>query len=168
MFKASLVTAASVMALCAAVPASAADYVVNYAGTDALHGAFSANLRLSVFSGLVTAISGTRNGLAVTGLDPYASATQTFSPTAPETDFGGISYGVSSGTLYNIFHDSALGEINSVDSPGGNLVNASRFDSFSVTAVPEPAVWGMMILGFAAVGGAMRRRTTVRTSVSFG
>jgi hypothetical protein len=26
------------------------------------------------------------------------------------------------------------------------------------TAVPEPATWGMMILGFGIVGGAMRRR----------
>jgi hypothetical protein len=31
-------------------------------------------------------------------------------------------------------------------------------------AVPEPATWGMMILGFGSIGGVMRRR---RTSVSF-
>lgn len=36
-----------------------------------------------------------------------------------------------------------------------------------IGAVPEPSTWGMMILGFGAVGGAMRRRkarvvTTVR------
>lgn len=28
------------------------------------------------------------------------------------------------------------------------------------TAVPEPATWGMMILGFGLIGGTMRRRTT--------
>jgi hypothetical protein len=33
-------------------------------------------------------------------------------------------------------------------------------------AVPEPATWVMMIMGFGLVGGAMRRRQTVR--VSFG
>ncbi len=33
-------------------------------------------------------------------------------------------------------------------------------------AVPEPATWGMMLVGFGIVGGAMRRRQ--RTSVSFG
>ena len=34
-------------------------------------------------------------------------------------------------------------------------------------AVPEPATWALMIVGFGAVGGAMRRRSTVRTNVSF-
>jgi hypothetical protein len=34
------------------------------------------------------------------------------------------------------------------------------------SAVPEPATWGLMILGFGVVGGAMRRRQTVR--VAFG
>ena len=34
---------------------------------------------------------------------------------------------------------------------GGNL---------NVTAVPEPATWGMMLLGFGAIGFAMRRRRT--------
>ena len=31
--------------------------------------------------------------------------------------------------------------------------------SLSVAAVPEPATWALMILGFGAVGGAMRRRS---------
>ena len=33
-------------------------------------------------------------------------------------------------------------------------------------AIPEPATWGLMILGFGAIGGAMRRRRTT-TSVRF-
>jgi PEP-CTERM motif len=32
--------------------------------------------------------------------------------------------------------------------------------SLNVTAVPEPASWGLMILGFGVVGAAMRRRST--------
>ena len=36
-------------------------------------------------------------------------------------------------------------------------------DNVSVTgAVPEPATWAMMILGFGLIGGAMRRRMTFR------
>lgn len=35
------------------------------------------------------------------------------------------------------------------------------------TGVPEPATWGMMIAGFGIVGGTMRRRTRMRTSVRF-
>lgn len=34
-------------------------------------------------------------------------------------------------------------------------------------AVPEPATWGMMILGMGAIGFAMRRRKNVSTSVRF-
>jgi hypothetical protein len=34
-------------------------------------------------------------------------------------------------------------------------------------AVPEPASWAMMILGMGAVGGALRRRSKVSTTVKF-
>lgn len=33
-------------------------------------------------------------------------------------------------------------------------------DGVSLTAVPEPATWGLMIAGFAMVGAAARRRRT--------
>lgn len=39
-------------------------------------------------------------------------------------------------------------------------------DNVSITAVPEPATWGMMILGFGLIGAAIRRRN-MRTSVTF-
>lgn len=41
-----------------------------------------------------------------------------------------------------------------------------RFD-FVNAAVPEPATWAMMIGGFGLVGGAMRRRSSVNTTVRF-
>lgn len=41
-------------------------------------------------------------------------------------------------------------------------------DNLSVSgSVPEPATWALMILGFGAVGGAMRRRSAVRTAVAY-
>lgn len=42
------------------------------------------------------------------------------------------------------------------------VVNGSQDLTFSatITPVPEPAVWAMMIGGFAVAGGAMRRRNT--------
>ena len=46
--------------------------------------------------------------------------------------------------------------------------NSAFIDGVSVAAaVPEAATWGMMILGFGAMGFAMRRRAKVRTNVSF-
>ena len=50
---------------------------------------------------------------------------------------------------------------------GRNDPSCNFLDNVSVTAgVPEPATWALMILGFGAVGGAMRRRK-VQTSVRF-
>lgn len=43
--------------------------------------------------------------------------------------------------------------------------NAFEVSNFSVSAAPEPATWGMMIIGFGAAGIAMRRsrkKVTVR------
>jgi hypothetical protein len=37
-----------------------------------------------------------------------------------------------------------------------------EYDTLSASGVPEPAAWGMMILGFGMVGGAMRRRSSVK------
>lgn len=36
-----------------------------------------------------------------------------------------------------------------------------------VSAVPEPATWAMMLVGFGAIGFAARSRTRVRAAVSF-
>ena len=46
----------------------------------------------------------------------------------------------------------------------------AALDNVSVSAVPEPATWAMMLLGFGLIGGAMRRRVRVgfgkRTAVA--
>ncbi len=58
----------------------------------------------------------------------------------------------SSGTLNLYYWDQ-----NNSDNSGSITFN------IAAAGVPEPAVWGMMILGFGVVGGAMRsRRRTVR------
>ncbi|SIN68091.1 PEP-CTERM protein-sorting domain-containing protein [Parasphingorhabdus marina DSM 22363] len=38
---------------------------------------------------------------------------------------------------------------------------------FGAAAVPEPATWAFMILGFGAIGGAMRRQRKANVKVSF-
>lgn len=56
----------------------------------------------------------------------------------------------------------------SIDTSTRPEANFARFFlSAPVGAVPEPATWGMMMLGFGAVGYAMRRRAKVRTGISF-
>jgi PEP-CTERM motif len=44
-------------------------------------------------------------------------------------------------------------------SDGTNTGVVAARDAFIKTAVPEPATWGLMILGFGAAGAMLRRRT---------
>lgn len=45
--------------------------------------------------------------------------------------------------------------------------NAFETDNFTVNAVPEPATWAMMLLGFGAIGFGMRRRRSDTVRVRF-
>lgn len=55
---------------------------------------------------------------------------------------------------------------------GGATYGSDRLGAFSVGgtangAVPEPATWMMMILGFGAIGYGMRRRRKVTTKIAY-
>ena len=67
--------------------------------------------------------------------------------TSAETN-GTVSYRVTSGALITGATFTATG-------------NSFEFDNLA-TAVPEPAAWGMMILGFGLVGGVLRRKPSVQ------
>jgi len=51
-----------------------------------------------------------------------------------------------------------------VPSSSATAATYSGTATFSATAVPEPAAWGMMIAGLGLIGGVMRRR---RDTVEF-
>ncbi|MBX9664394.1 PEPxxWA-CTERM sorting domain-containing protein [Novosphingobium sp.] len=67
---------------------------------------------------------------------------------------GGSAWGRTSTT-------SAWG--NPVGTSGDLLFATYVDDSPAVTAVPEPSVWVLMVIGFGLVGGAMRRRRFAET-----
>lgn len=46
----------------------------------------------------------------------------------------------------------------------GNYQFDSTGVNFTLTAVPEPATWGFMVLGFGVAGVSMRRRTAARAA----
>lgn len=86
------------------------------------------------------------------------------------TNFNNIGFDISGRTgsaflnidsaLYSV--DLASGKASFIDTIGsGPLVGLTASG-----AVPEPATWAMMLVGFGAVGSAMRRRSA-RTAVSF-
>lgn len=66
------------------------------------------------------------------------------------TQLTGSFVATSTSTMLNIFNDNSMASGNDFG-----------LDAISVTAaVPEPATWGLMILGFGAVGATLRRRST--------
>lgn len=106
--------------------------------------------------------------------------TYNFSPTSVLTQAYSFTPGVSSsvglyilGNVADAFQSFTATPSSlslSFNSTGGSPYSASATLSVppagAVGAVPEPASWALMIVGFGMVGGAMRRRN-VRTSVSF-
>lgn len=91
-------------------------------------------------------------------------------------------WGVSGGTAYNEDYKLDLGGLG-YNNPGGVNTAASAYVDDNaigraytnfvfradggVGAVPEPATWAMMLIGFGAVGGAMRYKRKVKASLSF-
>lgn len=77
------------------------------------------------------------------------------------TSLAGSNIAVSAGDVLSFrFSKSAGQEFGSLAGIGAVVDFTPRVNA----AVPEPATWGMMILGFGAVGTAMRRRRNVRVS----
>jgi hypothetical protein len=160
--------------LAAAAPSNAVVYLLSY--HDATNSVI-ANLTVTLPSdgAAATAISGTRNGLAVTGLSSYASADQTVTVNDPHVTFGGLSFTTTAGIAYNFYYASGgvfgsggYGEINGLDTPGGSGVGAFPLEVTLrvVDGVPEAASWAMMIAGFGLVGAQLRRRPSLRIAYS--
>lgn len=100
---------------------------------------YSGNQRGQADSSFNAAISGgllSQNLGPLDGNSAFASFSQDFT--------------VTTAGSYNIVFTQSAGSPNI-----GNLI-----DNVSLTVVPEPASWAMMIAGFGIVGGAMRRRRT--------
>lgn len=109
-------------------------------------------------------------------LDAYNSLTLLFADGTSQTYNGGqIVSGLGAGTGVT---GPGSGQVSyTVD--GGSLIKGVTFNSASnsfefdnlasrngaVVGVPEPAVWGLMILGLGLIGARMRRRP--KTSVSY-
>lgn len=109
--------------------------------------AYSHNL----FSGLQSASA----NFTVGGIDLVDSITHS---TGSTSDLNWLLY---SGNFVASNSSTILSFNNTVGGPNEGIF----LDAVSVAAVPEPGTWALMILGFGAVGGAMRLRN--RKSLAF-
>lgn len=85
-----------------------------------------------------------------------------------------VNYGVASlpGAIANLSLTSATPFLSAVFNGGSaGFPNSVYYDNIvvrqAVAGVPEPATWAMMMLGFGAMGFAMRRRTGVTTRIRY-
>jgi hypothetical protein len=104
----------------------------------------------------IMGIAGTANGSIITGLSPYAAATNLLYVPG-NADFGGISFHTSAGIDWNLF--SNFGDMQALRSdtnPGGFAPGPSI--SMSVTPIPEPETYAMLLAGLGLLGFAARRR----------
>jgi hypothetical protein len=148
---------AAVLAMALATSSASAD-VFEFSFTtagDSAHGWLTTDV-----SEVVTAISGSIDGFAITGLSGYGGADQQlFSWVYPYVDYSGISF-VANNVSYNwSSYPVPKGALaNSVSDPGGTGVALALFSGVTVTVVPEVSSWAMMLAGFASLGFVGYRR----------
>jgi len=170
-------------AACAVMQASAAQAVIldwSFTALDGLTGVgtFTADqdaMDAAKFN--LTSATGTIGGEAVT-LSSYDGAGNFAYPTSPFLlDSTGIGFSTASG-FYNLYEyfDGLLsaaydcGALYCIEGPNAIDVTAQNLHAapnLSITVraeVPEPATWGLMILGFGSVGAALRQRRKLATA----
>jgi hypothetical protein len=168
--RAFFVAAASAAAVMAA-PASAATYNnFNPATGTGTYG--NDAVSTSPFSDLFTFVVNKTSTLSSSILssksgrnDINFSLVQLTGPNGFSADYDKISEGVFEFRTYgpNIIQAGTY----TLSVKGTSTGTASYTGDFTLAGVPEPATWGLMILGFGAVGGAMRRRQAVKARVAF-
>jgi hypothetical protein len=163
----------AVVAALAAAPASAAEFAFTFDTTSTLFGGQSQTIR-GIFTtsdtpvdrfgqtGLViTGISGTINDVAISGLfnipnNPYYYITS--GPTF--LDGSGVRFNAGAAQNIAFFHQDGVGPSTYRVNGNGTISAfgpATSTRLASMAAVPEPATWAMMLIGFGGIGTAMRR-----------
>ena len=82
--------------------------------------------------------------------------------------FSGLGHGVPPGDGTHFFGNFSASD-RTIDTTGASPVITQKLDidanlkisGYTIAVVPEPGAWALMILGFGAVGAALRRRTAL-------
>lgn len=177
-----LALTAAALAAFTAAPAAAAQYSFSYQSTTSLFGAPPQTLqgifttsdtpvqRFGETAFVITGISGTLNGLAITGLFEIANNPYYYFTTGG-TFLDGSGVRFNAGGFTNVaFFQPSVGPADQyrINGGGGISTLGNATSSLVGGAVPEPATWLTLILGFGALGFALRRTQKVRRSIAFG
>ena len=161
--------AATAATLFAAAPASAADFLFDFSGTNLFggqpivgNGTFTTDGVTVQQNGRdaqkITGITGFYNGFAITGLNPSIFGADNFYYESGQFVSGnGLGFDTAAGTSANLFASTGRYRVNTVNPFQSGFVEATAIAA-PVGGVPEPTVWAMMMLGFGLVGAALRRR----------
>lgn len=114
----------------------------------------------------ILSFTGTRNGVAILGLVPLASDENftydnQFTSVAPHFSEAGLLFDIGGGlpsSHINLYWDSNDGLIHDLQLNDDATAVTDTIVAFNVSAVPEPATYGMLALGLVAVGAVARRR----------
>ena len=161
-----LFTAAAIAVAFAAAPASAAMYQLHYTGTT---DSTVADIHLSTSNTLngaggydILSVSGNVNGDVITGLAPVNppgfTTDNVYFNADPIFTSSGVGF-FSATTTYNLWGNGPGSYSLYGTTDGGGSYVPSGDGTLSVAAVPEPATWGLMLVGFAMTGVAARRRS---------
>lgn len=118
----------------------------------------------------ITGISGTINGQAITGL--FDSAGPYYYLTSGPTflDGSGVRFNTALASNIAFFHqDGVASDVYRVNGNGtiSAFGPATSRAAVTASAVPEPATWALMLMGFGAMGVAMRRRKVGTTHAAY-
>ena len=165
---------AAAIALATSSGAAAADYLFDFQ-FDALGGFAATNivyLADNLDPSSLTYVSGDVNGATAPELGLFV-----IGATQRAYGFSSVDLGVPVGAIADIFFSASApftAGLTQETTLAGRGVRTSGGISYQYTtgrltitervaAVPEPATWAMMLAGFMAVGGALRRRGTLRS-----
>lgn len=117
----------------------------------------------------ITGISGTINDVAIDGLyDAPGNPTYYYFASGPTfLDGSGVRFNAGAAQNIAFFHQDGAADDEYRVNGNGTISAFGTATSSLAGAVPEPATWALMILGFGAVGGSMRRREAVAAKIRF-
>ncbi len=160
--------AAAVAAAAVTAPASAATYLLNYTATSGTPLPTTATLTITTANTLnmaggydILSASGTVNGVAITGLagvnPPGFNTDNVYFAADPILSSGGFGWNSAGGITGNLWGNGP-GAYSLYQFDGGGYTIATD-GVLTVSQVPEPASWALMVVGFGLVGAFSRRRS---------